>query len=173
MVFQDIVDMNLLFGTSFLSVSSVFYMIIRAAIVYILGVLLARFHKKLVGVRNPLNFIVFVMLGSMLATGVIMPEFFLPVVATLFFLLLMNVSVTMLAFYIPPLELLLKGPPVELVKNGKILWEQMERNYITKNELLNELQTQLQTRDLSMIKRAILASDGTINFTIDESKSEQ
>jgi hypothetical protein len=40
-----------------------------------------------------------------------------------------------------------------------------EANFTTKLELLDELHSQLHTRDLNFVPSALLASDETINFT--------
>ncbi|MEX0849153.1 MAG: YetF domain-containing protein [Candidatus Dependentiae bacterium] len=153
---------------SMVSLASIFFMMVRATIIYFLGIIFARFNKKLVGVRNPFNFVIFVMLGSMLAQAIVFPEFFIPILCSLFFLIVLNICITMLVFHVPFLELLIKGKPVKLVVNGKIQSRAMEKNSITKDELLNELQTQLQTRDLKRVESAVLASDGTIKFTVKE-----
>jgi len=142
------------------------YMTIRGIIVYFVGISLARFNKKLMGIRTPFNFILFIMLGSIFATAIVDGTLFLPIICATLLLFLLNGLMTMLAYYIPGVERFMKGHSSELVKEGEIQWRAMRRNFITRNELLNELHTQLHTNNLEAVKSAVLASDGTINFIL-------
>ena len=151
-------------GLNTLSFTALFYMIIRGVIVYLLGITLARFNKKLLGVRTPFNFILFIMLGSIFANAILDANVFLPTLCTIILLTLLNGLMTALSYYFPPVELFIKGSPAVIVKNGEIQWDVMEKNFITERELFNELHTQLHTHSLKHIEAAILASDGTINF---------
>jgi uncharacterized membrane protein YcaP (DUF421 family) len=141
-------------------------MFIRGIITYFLGITLTRFNKTLMGIRTPFNFILFMMLGSLAANAVVDRSLFIPILATLTLLTLLNGFTTALAYFFPSVEYFIKGSPVILVKNGKIQWQNMRRNLITKYELINELHSQLHTQDIQIVKLAILASDGTINFTL-------
>lgn len=140
------------------------YMTIRGVIVYFFGIYLARFNKKLVGIRTPFNFILFIMLGSIFANAIVEETAFLPIMCSIVLLTLLNGLMTMLAYYLPSVELFLKGSSSELVKEGEIQWKAMRKNFITRHELINELHTQLHTDKLQDVKSAELASDGTINF---------
>lgn len=139
-------------------------MCMRGMIIYFFGITLARFNKKLMGLRTPFNFILFIMLGSTFANAIINADFFLPILCTIAFLILLNGIITVLAFYVPSIETLVKGTPSLLIKNGKIQWDAMKQNYITERELKTELGTQLHTTSFAHIALAFLASDGTINF---------
>ena len=141
-----------------------FQMIIRGIVIYFFGITLARFNKKLLGIRTPFNLILFIMLGSIFASAIIDGRTFLPIIVTVLFLSLLNGAMTMLSYYVPAVETFVKGGSSTLVQDGKIQWDAMKKNFITQHELFNELQTQLHTRDLDRVKAAILASDGTINF---------
>ena len=152
-------------GIHTLAFTTIIDMIIRAIILYFFGITLLRLNKKLMGIRTPLNFTIFVAVGSLLAQAIISAEHFFPIACTIITLLAINSGMNHLAFRYPWLERIIKGQPFLLVKNGHIRWHAMRENAITRTELLNELQTQMQTRDLNTIHSAILASDGTINFT--------
>jgi uncharacterized membrane protein YcaP (DUF421 family) len=151
-------------GITTLSFTALFYMIIRGIIVYLFGVTLARFNKKLLGIRTPFNFILYIMLGSIFANAILNADVFLPTLGTIIILMLLNGLVTVLAFHFITIETLIKGSPSILIKDGEIQKSVMKKNFITDRELFNELNAQLQTRDLSQIETAILTSDGTINF---------
>lgn len=140
------------------------YMIIRGTIIYILGVIVTRFNKRIIGIHTPFNLILFIMLGSIFASAIIKTTMFLSIVGVFLFLTVLNATITALAFHFPLIEQFIKGSPAILVKNSQIQWPAMRENFITKRELINELQTQLHTSDLKTIVRATLESDGSINF---------
>lgn len=141
-----------------------FAMSFRAIFVYFLGVIIARSNKKIIGIRTPFNFMLFVMLGSIFANAIIMVETFLSIMVAACVLIILNYTMKTIAFHSTLVERFVKGTAVELVHDGHINWENMNSHGITKRELLNELATQAHTYTLDKIKTAILASDGTINF---------
>ena len=151
-------------GINTFSFTALFYMIIRGITVYLFGVTLTRFNKKLLGIHRPFNFILYIMLGSLFANAILNANVFLPTLGTILILMLFNRLVTMLSFHFLAIETLIKGSPSILIKDGKIQRAAMKKNFITERELFNVIQTQLHMRDLNQIETALLASDGTINF---------
>jgi uncharacterized membrane protein YcaP (DUF421 family) len=137
---------------------------IRGVIIYLFGITLARFNKTLFAIRAPFNFMLYIMLGSIFATATLNVNYFLPMLCTVSLLMLLNGLITMIVFYFPVVEPVIKGAPVIIVKNGKIQWDAMNKEFITESELLAELNSQLHIRDLSKIDTAILTSEGTICF---------
>jgi uncharacterized membrane protein YcaP (DUF421 family) len=141
-------------------------MSMRGIILYALSMLSIRFNKKFLGIRTSSNFILFVMLGSMSAAAVTEEGLFLPIVFTIIILSAINKVISSLFFYFPWLEHFFTGKPVTLISNGEIQWHNMKTHFITRNDLLNALQTQLHTDSFSKVDFAYLAIDGTINFII-------
>jgi uncharacterized membrane protein YcaP (DUF421 family) len=139
-------------------------MLVRAVIIYLFGVSLARFNKKLLGLRTPFNFILFVMIGSISANAIAVRAFFLPTLCTLLFLTMLNGLITTLSFYFPVVERLVKGGETVVVKDGRVRWEAMAQDLITERELMNELRAKLHTNDIKEVKLATLTSDGSISF---------
>jgi uncharacterized membrane protein YcaP (DUF421 family) len=139
-------------------------MLIRGSIVYFCGIALARFNKKIVGIRSPFNVMLFIMLGSIFANAIVSAELFLSILVTVVFLVLINGLATLLSFFYPSIEAYIKGVPAVLVKDGQIQWDKMRENFITELELRSELQVQLHSEDLAEVKMATLVSDGSINF---------
>lgn len=140
------------------------YMSLRSLFIYISGLVFVRFNKKFIGTRTPYNFMLFMMLGSMSAAAITGAAPFLPVYGAILSLIFLNKFIACLSFYFPTFERIFKGPAVLLVKNGKINWDNMKNNYITKIELINALQQQQHRNNLAETDFAFLATDGTINF---------
>ena len=151
-------------GFYLFSFSVLFQMMMRGIIIYFLGLTIARFNKKLLGVRTPFNFILFVIFGSIFANAIVDAKLFLPIIGTMILLISLNGFMTMLAYYFPLIESFVKGHPSVIVKKGKIQWDEMEKNFITEQEVLNELHAQLHVTSLEKIEYAFLESDGTITF---------
>src|SRR5271168_676211 len=86
-------------GLDTFSSTFLIHMIIRGSIIYGAGIIVARFNKKLIGIRTPFNFILFVMLGSISASAVVDENIFLAVLGTTLFLITLNGCIAMLSFY--------------------------------------------------------------------------
>lgn len=151
-------------GLNTFSLIALLYMVIRGIVAYLVGITIARFNKKLFGIRTPFNLILLIMLGSIFADAIINANVFLPMLGMVLFLTLLNGLITALAFYIPTVERFIKSSPSILVKNGEIQWDAMKKELITEQELLTELHAQLHTRNLKEVDTALIVSDGSIHF---------
>jgi len=151
------------FGSNF-DVMSLVYMSLRSFVIYISGMLFIRLNKKFIETRTPFNFMLFMMLGSISAAAIVGAAPFFPTYGAILFLMFLNRCISGLAFYSLTFEKFFKGTETLLVENGKIQWDNMKNNYITKIELINALQQQLHRNDLLEFDCAFLATDGTINF---------
>ncbi|HHS8495036.1 TPA: YetF domain-containing protein, partial [Legionella anisa] len=65
---------------------------------------------------------------------------------------------------------LIKGRPRILIKDGKIIWDVLEENQISKEDLLEIIRDKLKTDDLDQIKEAYLERTGKISFIIKNKK---
>ena len=140
------------------------HMCLRGLVIYFSSILLVRFNRRFTGIRTPFNFILFIMLGS-ISAGIVTGDVpFLPVYSVVIFLFFLNRIVAGISFFFPPIERLLKGTVVVLVKDGEIQWENMKNHLITKRDLFTELHEQMHTNDLSSIDLVLLATDGEIQF---------
>lgn len=136
----------------------------RTFLIYVISLVMLRLNKKIMGISTPFNFIVSITLGSLAAEAIIEVEHFWPIASSFVFLIFLNVLLNIIGFYVPFIEWLTEGSPTVLMEAGEIQWKNMEKHYITENELTGELQKQLHTKDLSAIEAAIFASDGAIHF---------
>lgn len=151
-------------GLNVFSYTTILHMIIRGIIIYFFGILVARFDKKLMGIRTPFNFILFIMLGSIFSDAIFDEKLFLPIIFTTIVLMVLNSLVTVATYYLPIFELWMSGEPVLLIKDGEMQWNIMKKHFITESDLLHELYIQLHTRDIQQVESAYLTSHGTVNF---------
>jgi uncharacterized membrane protein YcaP (DUF421 family) len=125
-----------------------------------------KFNKKFMGLRNPFNFIIFVMLGSIIATAITSQQDLWPFLALIVAILMFNTFVAYLISRFPAFEKFAAGKATVLITDGKVNWVALKNSYITKTELREELQEKLNTNDFNKIEHAYMASDGSINFIL-------
>ena len=68
----------------------------------------------------------------------------------------------MLSYRIPAIEWLVSAPPLQIVRDGKILWRNMRRELVTKEELMGHLR-ELGIDDVSEVKAAYVEGEGRIS----------
>lgn len=138
-------------------------MLIRAFVVYIVGIALIRINKRFMGMRTGFNFFLYVLLGSILA-GIVMGNIdFLHGIGTVVAIMLLNMATAYLVFLFPTVERWLKGTPTILVKDGRIQWEAMHKHMITKDELMDAIH-HAQVLHLEDVARAFFENSGAITI---------
>lgn len=147
---------------------SVTDMIIRAIIVYIYGIILLRIHKRFMGIRTIFNFVLFVMLGSLMAGAILENVLFIPILVSVTALMLLNWLFAITLYYSTALEKIIKGTPVMLIEDGQIQWQNMRKNFITKNDLLEALRSSTNAISVTEVKQAIFENSGSISFVLYE-----
>lgn len=90
-------------------------------------------------------------------------------VATLMF---WNFFLDWLSFKFPWFERLMDTTPVVLVKNGKMIYKNMRKEYITRAELLGQLREQGIDK-LHQVKRAYIESDGKLSVIEMKDRTDQ
>lgn len=138
-------------------------MLVRAFVVYIVGIILIRINKRFMGLRTGFNFFLYVLLGSILA-GIVMGNIdFLHGIGTVIAIMFLNMATAYLVFLFPSVEHFLKGTPTLLVKDGKIQWKAMHKHLITQDELMDAIHNAglLHIDDVS---RAFLENSGAITI---------
>lgn len=77
-------------------------------------------------------------------------------------IILWSYALDWLGYHVPAIQRLVHPPPLELVKDGRMLYVNMRRELITKEELMSQIREQ-GVDDLSQVKRAFMESDGHIS----------
>ncbi|WP_407430157.1 DUF421 domain-containing protein [Arcticibacter sp.] len=88
---------------------------------------------------------------------------------TIMTLMFWNYMVNMLSFYFPSFEKLVSAPPLLIIKNGRLLRRNMRREYITVEELMENLHKR-GVEDLNEVKAAYMEADGHISVIIKKNK---
>lgn len=138
----------------------------RVLIVYIITLMLMRIDRQIIGVPTIFNFVLNVLLGSLLANGIIGDAPFLPVLGAAIFITMLNIACAWLTYASPFLDYVITGSRKVLVKDGVIQWHEMRRNFITHDELMSVLHHQTQLSDLKHVQFAYLEKSGEISFVV-------
>jgi uncharacterized membrane protein YcaP (DUF421 family) len=143
---------------------TLWHMTYRAFIVYIFGIILIRVNRKFLGMYSVANFILYVTLGSLLASAIIGSSPFFETLGIIIALMFGNWLLTLLMFHFKIIEHIVKGAPDLLVRDGKIQWRTMHHHHITKEELLDALHRNAHTSNLELVKMAYFENSGAISF---------
>lgn len=141
------------------------HLALRGLVVYIYGLFIMRLNRRFIGIRTQANFILFVMLGSLLANA-ITGHYFFYILGMITFLLMVNWSLVILSYHSPFFSHILKGRPELLVENGEIRWRELQRNSITKDDLISMIRVQKGIEDIQLIKKLYLEDNGAISIIL-------
>jgi uncharacterized membrane protein YcaP (DUF421 family) len=147
--------------------------VLRGTIVYLALLLFLRFvlHRQTGAVSiTDMLLIVLIADASQNAMGEYrsVPEGLI-LVATLIF---WNYALDWLSYRFPWLELLTHPPPLQLVRNGRLLRRNMKQELITEEDLLSELRKQ-GIEDVQEVKKAYMEGDGHISVIRQEPQKDQ
>lgn len=142
------------------------HMILRSIIVFIFGILIIKINKRFIGQRTEFNFVLFIMLGSILATSITGNVPFFAVLDMVVFLLVLNWFLAKICFHYPFIEKMLKGEPDVLIKSGKLELSSMARHAITVNDLLMQLRLQRGSNTIEDVEFAYMEPSGDISFIL-------
>ncbi len=78
-------------------------------------------------------------------------------------LVIWNYLVNLLSYKIPFFERLVSAPPLQIIKDGKVLQRNMRREYLTKEELIEHLRKE-GIEDINEVKAAFIESEGQITI---------
>jgi uncharacterized membrane protein YcaP (DUF421 family) len=137
----------------------------RAAVMFVvLYVLLRIMGKREIGQLTPFELVVMIVLGDLIQQGVTHNDFSLTgailAITTFAFLAILMSWIT---FMFPKAEKLLDGEPRVIVRNGKLLKENLRRDRITQSEVESEMRLAGIAR-MSDVAWAILEPQGKISF---------
>ncbi len=76
-------------------------------------------------------------------------------------LMLWNYLVNALSYRYPFIETLVSSPPLQVVRDGRILWRNLRREFITEEELMGHLRAQ-GFDDVADVKAAYVESEGAV-----------
>lgn len=144
---------------------NVWRMMLRAGLIYMLGIILVRLGgKRFVGKFSAFDIIMAIMLGSILSRSILAEDHFIPHLAAAFVLTAMHYLFAALAFHYDGFGTLVKGRTRVLVQDGHIQWDAMKKSHISEKDLMCALREGSGIEDLSQVGQACLERSGNISI---------
>ncbi|SFR54182.1 Protein of unknown function [Marinobacter daqiaonensis] len=146
---------------------TIWRVILRAVLVYILGIILVRLGgKRFVGKFSAFDIIMAIMIGSILSRAIMVPEDFIPHLVAAVALTLMHSLFAGAAFHWDPFGTLVKGKARVLVRDGDIQWDAMKKTHISEKDLMSALRETSSVNDVSQVREACLERSGNISVIL-------
>lgn len=140
-------------------------MTLRAIIVYAFGLAAVRVgSRRLLGKGTAFDFILAVIIGSVLGRAVNSAAPFFPTLVASAALVAMHWIFAWLSYHTDWFGPLVKGNPVLLIENGVVREEALRKSSLTREDLAEALRLRGFEDDPSVIRLAYLERDGTISI---------
>ena len=156
---------NFLFGEG--EHLTMFQMCVRAFTMFIIMLVLIRFAgMRTFAKRSPFDTIVTIMLGAILARGVVGASGYVDTIVASGVMVVMHRIVAWLSVKSRKFEKLVKGTYIKLYNNGAIIQDALERTGMSENDLHESLRLETKKLTLAEIDTAFLETNGRISFIL-------
>jgi uncharacterized membrane protein YcaP (DUF421 family) len=141
------------------------HMACRSVVVFIVAIILARLaDRRFMGRSACFDFMLAVILGSVLSRGINGQAAFFPTLGASLLLVLFHHLVGAIAFHSHAFSLLVKGKGRVLVRDGKIDPREMRKNHITIDDLSENMRLNGNVTDVAEVAEARLERNGSISI---------
>jgi len=140
-------------------------LVLRAIIVYLVVFLFTRvLGRRELSSLQPFDFILLVVIGDLIQQGVTQNDMSVTgVVIVVTTLALAQVGISYLSFRFKRMRPLLEGEPIVLVENGRIIEENLCREWLTHDDLAKQARRS-EIESLDQVKWAVLETNGDGSF---------
>jgi uncharacterized membrane protein YcaP (DUF421 family) len=140
-------------------------LVLRAIIVYLVVFLFTRvLGRRELSSLQPFDFILLVVIGDLIQQGVTQNDMSVTgVVIVVTTLALAQVGTSYLSFRFKRMRPLLEGEPIVLVENGRIIEENLCREWLTHDDLAKQARRS-EIESLDQVKWAVLETNGDVSF---------
>ncbi len=140
-------------------------MSLRAAIALVYTLILVRIGGvRIFGRRSSVDTIVLIVMGSVLARGIVGASPLLSTLAAAATMIIMHRILTWLSFKSKKIESLIKGECTVLYQNGQIKKQNLAKTGLTENDLFESLRLETRHSTLANISIAYIETNGRISF---------
>jgi uncharacterized membrane protein YcaP (DUF421 family) len=160
-------DFNYLFGIGEDTLTW-WQMSLRAIGVFFAALLIVRVgNQRVFGKNTAFDIILGVVFGSILSRAITGNSPFWPTLASALVLVLLHRGLATIAYHTSGrFGDFLKGRPVQLVKNGELQHDALQKYSMTENDLMEALRTHSKHPDISTIETAYLERNGEISIIV-------
>jgi uncharacterized membrane protein YcaP (DUF421 family) len=139
-------------------------MALRTVIIYAATLLIVRLgSRRLLAKPSAFDVIVAIMAGSIMSRAINGSAPFVPTLGAGVVLVCLHWVFAALAFRFHWVSMQLKGGPIELVRDGKVMREGMRRAHVTDEDLAEALRLQVNDDDTSNVQAAYMERSGAIS----------
>jgi uncharacterized membrane protein YcaP (DUF421 family) len=170
---QEIYMLQIDWGSMFTPTINLIEIIIRGTLVYLALFIFFRVLRREAGAIGMADLLVVVLVAD--ATQNAMGSKYesitegIVLVTTILF---WNYTLDWLAYKFPAFNRLVKPNPLLLIINGKLIRRNLQKEMITKEELMSQLREN-GVEDIKQVKKCYLEGDGRISVVTDEQKSKK
>lgn len=152
--------------------SSVFQVVARSFVMYILGIVMVRIGKKrFIGKMTAFDTILAVMVGSLLSWGIVDADLFVAINVVSVFLIILHALFSMLAATSDKFDRMINGKERIVIRNGVIIREALRKSNLSEKDLMQALRLNAHTTDVSKVKIARLERNGDISILMKEEET--
>lgn len=145
----------------------VLQMTVRALVVYPLGIAMVHVgDKRFLGGIAAFDFLMAIIIGSILSRAISGSAPFLPSIAASFALVLAHRGLAALGFRWAGFAKVVKGSPRQLVRDGEMVWREMRRSAIGEEDLREAARRHGRTLSLDQVRDAFLERNGEISVIL-------
>lgn len=138
---------------------------LRAIALYVFVVFIMRIiGRREISTLTPFDLVLLIVLGDAIQQGLTQDDYSVTgAIVAVSTLAIMQVITSYISYRVKPFRKVLKGEPIILIQDGKLLNQNMRRERITADDVAEEMRTQ-QIATFDQVQWAILESNGTISF---------
>ena len=142
---------------------------LRTLIIFVFTLMLVRLGRtRAMGRGSAFDFVVSIMLGSIMSRGIEGSTSLLATLVAGSVLLGLHWLLAVIAFRTNWFGPLIKGGRVLLIKDGKMQTQEMHRVSVTRHDLMQAIREQTHDSDVARIRLAYLERDGNISILADK-----
>jgi len=146
-------------------------MSVRAILMFAIALMFIRLGGlRLFSKKSAFDNVIVIMLGAVLARGIVGASPFFSTVAASAVMILIHRTLAFATVKSEKLCKVLKGNHILLFKDGKILWNNMKKATLSEQDLLESLHLETKQTTLENIEMAYLETNGRISFITKKSK---
>ena len=138
---------------------------LRAIALYVFVVFVMRMiGRRELSTLTPFDLVLLIVLGDAIQQGLTQDDYSVTgAVVAVSTLAIMQVITSYISYRVKPFRKILKGEPIVLIEDGKLLNQNLRRERITADDVAEKMRAQ-EIAAFDQVQWAILESNGTISF---------
>ena len=139
----------------------------RTVVIYIVGIALVRIgSKRFVGKMTAFDFILAIIIGSLLSRAITRSDLFLKLILSALLLIIIHWIFSILSVKFTRFGDVIKGTEKIIVENGEIKWEALKSSNLSEHDLIQSLRLNTNSGNIKNVKIARLERNGEISFVL-------